>query len=87
MLAGRPTVTLRVTDDGAGIPAAERERVFDRFYRLAASRSRESGGTGLGLSIVRDIVRAHGGSVRLTSRPDGRPGLQATVILPGSAPT
>ncbi|MDT4971728.1 MAG: hypothetical protein QOG22_1871, partial [Pseudonocardiales bacterium] len=87
MLAGRPTVTLRVTDDGGGIPAAERERVFDRFYRLAASRSRESGGTGLGLSIVRDIVRAHGGSVRLTSRPDGRPGLQATVILPGSAPT
>ncbi|MDT4909913.1 MAG: hypothetical protein QOI69_3154, partial [Pseudonocardiales bacterium] len=72
---------------GPGIPEAERERVFDRFYRLAASRSRESGGTGLGLSIVRDIVRAHGGSVRLTSRPDGRPGLQATVILPGSAPT
>jgi signal transduction histidine kinase len=86
MLAGRATVTLRVTDDGAGIPAAERERVFDRFYRLTASRSRESGGTGLGLSIVRDTVRAHGGSVRLTSRPDGRPGLQATVILPGSAP-
>jgi signal transduction histidine kinase len=82
-LGGRPTVTVRVTDDGAGIPGTERERVFDRFYRLAASRSRESGGTGLGLSIVRDIVRAHGGTVRLTSRPDGRPGLQATVILPG----
>ncbi|PZS24913.1 MAG: two-component sensor histidine kinase [Pseudonocardiales bacterium] len=85
-LAGRPTATLRVTDDGAGIPAAEREHVFERFYRLAASRSRESGGTGLGLSIVRDTVRAHGGSVRLTSRPDGHPGLQATVILPGSDP-
>jgi signal transduction histidine kinase len=84
-LAGRPTVTMHITDDGAGIPATERERVFDRFYRLAASRSRESGGTGLGLSIVRDIVRAHGGTVRLTSRPDGRAGLQATVILPGSA--
>jgi signal transduction histidine kinase len=84
MLAGRPTVTLRITDDGTGIPAAERERVFDRFYRLAASRSRESGGTGLGLPIVRDTVRAHGGTVRLTSRPDARPGLQANVILPGS---
>ncbi|MEP7178441.1 MAG: ATP-binding protein [Pseudonocardiales bacterium] len=83
-LAGRPTVTLRITDDGAGIPSRERERVFDRFYRLAASRSRESGGTGLGLSIVRDTVRAHGGTVGLTSRPDERTGLQATVILPGS---
>jgi len=82
-LAGRPIVTLRVTDDGAGIAAAERERVFDRFYRLHASRSRESGGTGLGLSIVRDLVRAHGGSVRLTTRLDGGTGLQATVILPG----
>jgi len=84
-LAGRPIVTLRVTDDGAGIAAAERERVFDRFYRLHASRSRESGGTGLGLSIVRDLVRAHGGSVRLTTRLDGGTGLQATVILPGRA--
>ena len=87
MLAGRATVTLCVTDDGAGIPPAERERVFDRFYRLNASRSRESGGTGLGLSIVRDLVRAHGGSVRLTARPDGGTGLQVTVILPAGAPS
>jgi signal transduction histidine kinase len=87
MLAGRATVTLCVTDDGAGIPPAERERVFDRFYRLNASRSRESGGTGLGLSIVRDLVRAHGGSVRLTTRPDGGTGLQVTVILPAGAPS
>jgi signal transduction histidine kinase len=85
-LAGRPTVTVRVTDDGAGIPAGERERVFDRFYRLQASRSRESGGTGLGLPIVRDLVRAHGGTVRLTTRPDGASGLQATVILPAAPP-
>jgi DNA-binding response OmpR family regulator len=76
-----PTVTLQVTDDGRGIPPAERERVFDRFYRVQASRSRESGGTGLGLSIVRDLVRAHGGTVRLTARPDG-PGVQAVVVLP-----
>jgi signal transduction histidine kinase len=85
ILAGRAIVTVRVSDDGAGIPAGERERVFDRFYRLHASRSRESGGTGLGLSIVRDLVRAHGGTVRLASRPDGRSGLQATVILPAGS--
>jgi signal transduction histidine kinase len=81
-LAGRPTVTLTVTDDGPGIPPGERERVFDRFYRLEASRSREYGGTGLGLPIVRDLVRAHGGSVRLAARPDGASGLQAVVVLP-----
>jgi signal transduction histidine kinase len=84
-LASKPTVTLLVADDGPGIPAAERERVFDRFYRVQASRSRESGGTGLGLSIVRDLVRAHGGTVRLTARPDG-PGAEAVVVLP-TAPT
>jgi signal transduction histidine kinase len=83
--AGRPTVTLTVTDDGPGIPPGERERVFDRFYRVEASRSREYGGTGLGLAIVRDLVRAHGGSVRLAARPDGAAGLQAVVVLPAVA--
>jgi signal transduction histidine kinase len=82
---GGDTLTLTVTDDGPGIPAAERERVFDRFYRVHQSRSRESGGTGLGLSIVRDLVTAHGGSVRLGGRPDGADGLQAVVVLPRSA--
>jgi signal transduction histidine kinase len=84
-LADRPTVTLLVTDDGPGIPPAERERVFDRFYRVQASRSRESGGTGLGLSIVRDVVRAHGGTARVTARPDGT-GTQAVVVLPTVPP-
>ncbi|MEO8888013.1 MAG: ATP-binding protein, partial [Jatrophihabitantaceae bacterium] len=68
-LAGRPILRLTVTDDGPGIDPDERERVFDRFYRITAARDRESGGTGLGLPIVRDLVRAHGGSVRLTDRP------------------
>jgi signal transduction histidine kinase len=76
---GPVTVQLEITDDGPGIPAHERQRVFDRFYRVGGSRSRESGGTGLGLPIVRDLVRAHGGTVRLT---DNKPGLRAVVTLP-----
>ncbi len=75
----QPTVELVVADDGSGIPPGERERVFDRFYRTEASRSRQLGGTGLGLPIVRDLLRAHGGTVRLA---DNGPGLRAIVTLP-----
>jgi signal transduction histidine kinase len=79
---GRPVAVLTVVDDGPGIPEAERERVFDRFYRVQESRSRETGGTGLGLPIVRDIVRNHGGRIHLAGREDDRPGLRAVVVLP-----
>jgi signal transduction histidine kinase len=79
---GKARALLTVDDDGPGLPEAEREKVFDRFYRVAESRSRQSGGTGLGLSIVRDIVRNHGGRVRLTGRPDGAGGVRAEVRLP-----
>jgi signal transduction histidine kinase len=79
---GKPVVRLTVVDDGPGIAEDERERVFDRFYRVQESRSRQSGGTGLGLPIVRDIVRNHGGRVRLAAREDGEPGLRAIVVLP-----
>jgi signal transduction histidine kinase len=82
--AGKVAV-LTVVDDGPGIPESERARVFDRFYRLHESRSRETGGTGLGLPIVRDIVRNHGGRVRLTDRIDASPGLRAVVLLPVSS--
>lgn len=72
-----------VTDDGAGIPPADRERVFDRFTRLDDARARDAGGSGLGLAIVRDLVHRHGGTVRLTDpQPPGTPGLRAEVRLP-----
>lgn len=84
--ANREVVVLTVVDDGPGIPEGERERVFDRFYRMQESRSRQTGGTGLGLPIVRDIVRNHGGRVRVTGRDGERPGLRAVVILPAASP-
>lgn len=78
--AGEAEVTVTVEDRGPGIPEEERERVFNPFYRLEASRNRETGGTGLGLSVVRAAVRAHGGEVALTNRAEG--GLRVTVTLP-----
>jgi signal transduction histidine kinase len=65
-------VRLVVDDDGPGIPAEDRERVFDRFTRLDASRARDGGGTGLGLSIVKLIAEAHGGAVWAERSPGGR---------------
>jgi signal transduction histidine kinase len=73
------TAVLSVTDDGPGIPAEDRERVFDRFTRLDAARSRDNGGAGLGLAIARTTVEAHGGTVHLE---DASPGLRAVVRLP-----
>ena len=71
---------LTVEDDGDGIPAEDRERVFERFVRLDTSRARASGGSGLGLSIVQEIVKAHHGTVTLA--PAASQGTVATVTLP-----
>ena len=71
---------ITVTDDGPGIPAADRERVFDRFTRLDDARARDAGGSGLGLAIVRELVRRHRGTVTLG---DAEPGLRVEVRLPG----
>lgn len=79
------TCVLEVADDGPGIAPADRERIFERFARTDASRSRDSGGFGLGLSIVAAIVAAHGGSVHLGD-PD-RPGARFVVRLPGADPS
>ena len=71
---------IRIRDTGPGIPGAELGRVFDPFYRVETSRSRESGGTGLGLTIARNIAEQHGGSITLANHPEG--GLEATLMLP-----
>lgn len=79
-------VVLRIVDDGPGIPEAEREKVFHRFYRILGHG--DSGGSGLGLAIVREICLAHRGHVRLGEGKDGR-GLVAEITLPllsGSIP-
>ena len=76
-------LTVTIDDDGPGIPEAELDRVFDPFYRLEASRSRETGGTGLGLTVARSTIRAHGGDVMLANRSGG--GLSVTVTLPVAA--
>ncbi len=68
---------ISISDNGPGIPEAERDRVFERFYRIAGS---DTPGTGLGLSIVREVVQLHGGEVKLDSSPEG--GLTVRVYLP-----
>jgi signal transduction histidine kinase len=76
-------VELWVEDRGPGIPAAERSKVFEPFYRLDLSRNRDSGGAGLGLTIVRQIVESRHGTVTIEDRPGG--GLRLRVRLPRAA--
>jgi signal transduction histidine kinase len=76
--AGRAVLT--VADDGPGIPAGERERVFERFARLDDARDRDAGGTGLGLAIVRELLHRSDGSISLQDNPSGT-GLVAEVRL------
>ena len=84
-------VTLEIENTGPGIPADQLERIFERFYRVDAGRSREMGGTGLGLSIVRHLVARMGGEIQAESEPGkwtrfvltlGRAGAASTRTLP-----
>ncbi|MFF4324558.1 sensor histidine kinase [Streptomyces sp. NPDC001568] len=81
--AGPRTAVLEVTDDGPGIPAADRDRVFERFTRLDDSRSRDHGGAGLGLAIARDLSAHHGGTL---TAEDAAHGARLILRLP-VAPT
>jgi signal transduction histidine kinase len=71
---------IRIRDQGPGIPENMLEKVFNPFYRIEDSRSRETGGTGLGLTIARNIIEQHGGTIILRNHPAG--GLQVTISLP-----
>lgn len=78
-------VSIAVTDQGLGIPEEDRDRVFERFFRVDQARSRHTGGTGLGLSIVKHTVQNHGGEVKVWSKL-GR-GSTFTIRLPEAATT
>jgi len=74
---------LSVTDEGPGIAQAERDRIFERFYRVDAARSRDTGGTGLGLSIVKHVAAGHGGEATVWS--DEGTGSTFTLRLPAAS--
>lgn len=78
-----PYVVITIRDHGPGIPPDEMERVFEPFYRIESSRSRETGGTGLGLTIARNLAHQHGGDIQLANHPEG--GLVSTLLLPAHA--
>ncbi len=85
VLPGLEEIAVIVSDDGPGVSDEALGRLFDRFYRVEASRSRANGGTGLGLSIVAAIVRSHGGRIEASHTPGG--GLTMTVVLPRATGT
>jgi two-component system OmpR family sensor kinase len=80
---GLPLAVLEVSDQGPGLSGEQSERIFERFYRADAVRSRENGGTGLGLAIVAALVAAHGGRVELDTAPGD--GATFRVLLPQQA--
>ncbi|GGP00110.1 sensor histidine kinase [Wenjunlia tyrosinilytica] len=79
-------VVLEVTDDGPGIPAEDRERVFGRFTRLDDARTRQDGGTGLGLAIARSIATTHGGTLTAQAPSGSQGGARLVLRLPKASP-
>jgi two-component system, OmpR family, phosphate regulon sensor histidine kinase PhoR len=82
--ASGPTVTIRVSDNGPGIPPRDQKRIFDKFYRARDPLARSIEGTGLGLAMVKHIVRAHRGRVAVSS--DVGSGATFTITLPAAVP-
>lgn len=82
--SGVDALRLEVADDGPGVPEPLRETVFERFAQADAGSTRAHGGTGLGLAIVKDFVALHGGTVAISTAPEG--GALFTVVLPERAP-
>ena len=81
LLNDKPSrLEIMIDDDGPGIAKDQRENVFKAFYRIENSRNKETGGVGLGLSITKDIVRSHGGTIKLFDSPFG--GLRVEIKLP-----
>jgi two-component system, OmpR family, sensor histidine kinase SenX3 len=74
-----------VTDQGVGIPETDRERIFERFYRVDPARSRATGGTGLGLAIVKHVAASHGGEVQVWSAEGQGSTFTLRLPEPGSA--
>jgi signal transduction histidine kinase len=75
-------ILLSVTDHGPGIPVAEQEKIFERFYRLGSELRRETQGVGIGLSVVKHIVEAHHGRIVVQSKPGH--GSRFTIELPAT---
>ncbi len=77
---GEQEMVIKIRDFGHGVPESELEKVFEPFYRLESSRSRDTGGTGLGLAIARNVAQLHRGHVSIRNHPEG--GLEAILALP-----
>jgi signal transduction histidine kinase len=77
---GKDVLQIFIRDGGAGIPTELQEKVFEPFYRMETSRSRESGGSGLGLTIAQNIAQQHDGQLHLRNLPEG--GLEVRLTLP-----
>jgi signal transduction histidine kinase len=79
-------VRISVQDTGEGIPESDLPRVFERFYQVDKSRTGADHGSGLGLAIVREVVAAHGGDVRVQSRPGAGSEFAITLPTTGALP-